>query len=164
MALTEEALSRIQKRAEHLIEDAKSLHLSNIAKSIEQQEGCQIFMVPLDEAASELKSTRWVATCQSYIRITRDTADTSSKKSEIVPICHHFIFYKTCPEDIEVERLRVAHCLAHCALHWPLGPRKKRLVNASFQGVDVYMVRFLPAEEEEANALASLLTAYQPPL
>lgn len=162
MALSEEALKHIEDVSQRLIEGAKSLHLGSIAKSIEQEEGCQIFIVPLDDKGSDVKSTGWMATCESYIGIGGDTGKRSLKESKIMRICHHFIFYKPCPEDIEVERLRVARGLAHCALHWPLGPRKNRLVRVNLHGVDAYVVRFLEQEEKEADALARLLAAFRP--
>jgi len=158
MAIPEEASRRVADVGRRLIEAATSSHLASIAKAIEQQEGCQIFIIPLDNAAN-VKCRCCVATCESYIAL--GSARASSKRCEMTPINHHFIFYKPHPKDIEVERLRVAHGLAHCALHWPLGPRQKRLIRASLHGVDVYLVRFLGEEEEEADALACTLTAYR---
>jgi len=158
MAIPEEASRRVADVGRRLIEAAMLSHLASVAKAIEQQEGCQIFIIPLDNAAN-ITCRCCVATCESYIAL--GSARVSSRKCEMTPINHHFVFYKPHPKDIEVERLRVAHGLAHCALHWPLGPRQKRLVRASLHGVDVYLVRFLDEEEEEADALACLLTAYR---
>ena len=159
MAISEEASRRVADVGRQLIEAVKLSHLGSIAKAIEQQEGCQIFIVPLNIRAN-FKCRCCVATCESYIAL--GAARASLKESEMTLINHHFIFYKPHPKDIEVERFRVAHGLAHCALHWPLGPRRKRLVRGDLHGVDVYLVRFLDEEEEEADALACLLTAYRP--
>ena len=157
MAMSEEALKRIVDVGQRLIDSARWLHLSGIAKSIEQEEGCQIFIAPFDNAGPNIKCTCCVATCESCIR-------PSLKESGIIQINHHVVFYRPHPEDIEAERLGVAHGLAHCVLHWPLGPRRDRLVKGNFNGVDMYLVRFLEEEEAEADALACLLTAYRPAL
>lgn len=161
MAITELASRRVADVGRQLIETAGLSHLASIAKAIEQQEGCQIFIVPFDSAAN-VECRCCVATCESYIAL--GPARASWKKCEMTPINHHFVFYEPHPNDIEAERFRVAHGLAHCALHWPLGPRQKRLVRASLHGVDVYLVKFLNEEEEEADALACLLSAYRPPV
>ncbi len=112
MAIPEEASRRVADVGRLLIEDAMLSHLASVAKAIEQQEGCQIFIIPFDNAAN-VTSRCCVATCESYISL--GSARVSSKKCEMTPINHHFIFYKPHSKDIEVERLRVAHGLAHCA-------------------------------------------------
>jgi len=157
--ISEEALNRAADVGRRLIEAAMLLRLGSIAKAIEQQEGCQIFIVPFDVGAHS-RCKCCVATCESYIAL--GPASASSKEPKMTPINHHFVFYKPNPKNAEVEKSRIAHGLAHCALHWPLGPRKKRLVRGNLHGVDVYLVKFLPEEEEEADALACLLTAYRP--
>jgi hypothetical protein len=161
IVISEEALNRVADVGRQLIEAAELLRLGSIAKAIEQQEGCQIFIVPFDSRVHS-KSRCCVATCESYIAL--GAASASAKEPKMTPINHHFVFYKPHPKNIEVEKSRIAHGLAHCALHWPLGPRKKRLVRGKLHGVDVYLVKFLPEEEEEADALACLFTACRPAL
>lgn len=158
MFIRKEILERIAIEGNRLGAHADSLHLSSIAKAIEYQRGCQIFIEPFDEKGPDAECTGCLATCEPCI--IRDVGKPPLKEFKCLNIRHHFIFYRPCPEDIEIEKFRIAHELGHCALHWPLGPREDRLFKGSYN--DLYMVRFLKSEEEEADAFACLLTAHRP--
>lgn len=162
MFITPDVLRRVMIEANRYLPYAEQLHLSSIAKSIEHSKGCQIFIEPFEEKGLAEHCTGLLATCEPCI--IRDVGKAPLKEFKILTIRHHFIFYRPCPENIEVERFRVAHELGHCALHWPLGPRAERLHKGSYRDMnDLYMVEFLRHEEEEADAFACLLTAHRPP-
>ncbi|MHC4476934.1 MAG: hypothetical protein ACYTEL_14910 [Planctomycetota bacterium] len=161
MLIRKHVLERILIEASRFVARAESLHLSSIAKSIEHERGCQIFIEPFDEREPTGQVTGCLATCEPCI--VREVGRPPLKEFKILKIQHHFIFYRPFPENIEVERFRIAHELGHCALHWPLGPRADRLFKGSYHGInDMYMVGYIREEEEEADAFACLLTAHRP--
>lgn len=163
MAIQKEVFKRVLSVAQEFVANAQSIHLASIAKSIEQMAGCQIFIEPFRDNGPGGDCIACLATCEPYI--VWDLTQ-SSLKERAFRIRHHFIFYKPCPEDIEAERFRIAHELGHCALHWPLGPRRNRLVKGQIPGVGkmkMYMISFLKEEEMEADAFACLLTAHRLP-
>ena len=153
---------RVKDVVDQCVKDAEPLQLSSIAKSIETKQKCQIFIQPWEtKPPGEIASC--VATCE--VCVIRDREEAPLKRFSILPSRHHFIFYTPCTKDAEKERGQIAHELGHCALHWPLNERAKRLVwgiDPEQEQADVYFVEYSKQEEEEADAFACLLTANRP--
>ena len=157
--MDEIVLKRIAKELQYYATATKSLHLTSIAKAIEQKRGCQIFIEPLLDEAPYAECDGYVANCEPYILL--DTHSGIPRKHELV---QHFIFYRSDP-DVEVEQFRVAHELGHCAIHWPLKQRKENRRFMQIPGIGRgYVVEFTKEEEQEADAFACVLGYHAPPV
>ena len=158
MPIEYDRLVEVMKRCEPLVKIADSLHLTSIAKALEQEQGCQIFISGCEEEARIAEVDCFTGHCEPFL-ILRPRED--SQKPAFVFV-QHFIFYKR-HEDSEVERWRVAHELGHCALHWPLKERESRRVSGSLAGIGkFYLVQYTLEEEAEADAFACLISAHRP--
>jgi hypothetical protein len=134
-----------------------------LAKNIEDDMGCHIIIRPVEK---NLGIVSRVVTDEEREIGTRIRYWFSAKPKVNVPkVRRHFIFYMPCPEDVEVERFRIAHELGHCALHWPLDPSRRELEHNKDipdTGRRAYAVRFSQREEAEADVFACLaLIKYQ---
>ena len=162
MIIQQKVLQKVAANCQGLVTKANSLHLSSIAKCIEMETRCQIFTEAFRDLGPQKGAVSFLGTCEGEFVL--DSGKNKEEKTSPFRFKHHFIFYRKCPEDIEVERFRVAHELGHCALHWPLGSRKNRLIYTHCPGAgNMYMVEYNKNEEEEADAFAALISYYTMP-
>ena len=142
---------------EPLIKAADSLHLTSVAKAIEHQRPCQIFMEPFGEDSRVGECKDFTGTVEPFLAF----VPKEGEQKELL-FLQHFIFYRG-DKDPEIERFRVARQLGHCALHWPLGDRRTRRLFGVLPEIGrFYMIAFTKKEESEADAFACLLRAHRP--
>lgn len=157
MSIKLDTLESVAKICQQIISVAESLHLAYAAKAIEQERGCQIFMEVFEETQKLGDFGAFTANCEPFVAL-----QTQSGEELKLHFVQHFIYYKR-DKNEEIERYRVAHELGHCALHWPLGDRRKRRVFATLPKIGrVYLVRYTQKEEEQADAFAILLGVHRP--
>lgn len=153
--IAEDNWSHIANKSLSLVMGEKVLLFDRLAKGIADSTGRQIHIQPIvpdlgvesrmltaEEGESKSLLLKWLG------------------KGPKVTMQRHFIFYKPCPGDIEIEMFRIAHELGHCALHWPLDPAKRKLDHSGKipeAGANVYAVEFSEKEENEADAFACLV-------
>ncbi len=159
MPLKAETLKAVMQKCQPLVAVADSLQLASVAKAIEQQRPCQIFMQPFsEEDARVANSDCFTAHCEPFFIYPR--AEKLGKPD--LEFVQHFIFYKS-SRDTQVERWRIAHELGHSALHWPVEDRESRSVSRTLPGIGrSFLVRYTEQEEAEADAFACLLSVHRP--
>lgn len=155
MTIGKDILNSVAERCKDVVQLAESMHLASIAKAIEYKRPCQIFMEGFEKKLfKELPC--FTANVEPFMAF-------KMKDHKEFLFIQHFIFYKR-DEDPSVERLRIAHELGHCALHWPLvGDRINRRICGDLPEVGrCYILDFNEKEEKEADAFACLLGVHRP--
>lgn len=158
MEIPDSAIVSMVLKCRGLVEKINDVHFGHLAKKIEQDKGCQIFIEPFKEKHPARRSC--LVTCEPYI--VHDSGN-SFQEAEAVPFRQHYIFYRK-TMNIDEDRFVVAHELGHCELHWPLGKsREKRLLQANIPGLDsiMYLVQFNEKEQRQANIFASILLSLE---
>jgi hypothetical protein len=158
VAIVIDTFKRIEAKYLEVIEIAESLHLASVAKAIELQRGCQIFIAPVQEEIEISNYQSFTANCEPFTILQKEEQD----KWDNVFI-QHFVYYRT-NEDSEIERFYIAHELAHLAIHWPLRESaSKRKVYTPLPGIGrFFLVLHNKEEDEEADAFAILLGINRP--
>lgn len=150
-------IREIASKSINILNVSSRLHLTNIAKAIEQSRRCQIFIMPLQGEDDR------VAECEGFTATVEPTLMFSNQAHEAngFDYLHHFIFYR--PDmNPKIEQYRIAHELGHCVLHWPLEEREDRKVSDRLTGIgNFYFIQYKKIEEEQADAFACIVCAHQ---
>jgi len=142
---------------------ARCVHLSSIAKAYEMEHGCQIFIMPIDNNLSGdgiNKLPSFTAHCEPFtILKVNDTGNFCNVSIHI----QHFIFYKP-DKNIEIERYRVAHELAHLIVHNPLSEEyRNRRAYQQIQNIGrFFLIQHTKQEDEVADHFAVMLATNRP--
>lgn len=156
MAITNDTLERMRPICERIIGVGDSLHLTKVAKAIEMERGCQIFMEPLTDENDLGGYHGFTANCDPWNII--EPKDQEKWQNTFV---QHFVYFKT-DKDPDVECYRIAHELGHLAAHWPLESDRDR-INRQLPTIgSCFLVLYNQEEEEEADAFAMLLGYHKP--
>ena len=90
MFIREGVLRHVAIEGNRFVAHAESLHLSSIAKSIEHEKGCQIFIEPFDETQPDVECTSCLATTEPCI--IRDVGKSPLKEFKCLNIFLTFKF------------------------------------------------------------------------
>jgi len=147
-------LERAREGCQSLIDQLKTMPMSNIVNAIEQIKACQIIIQPIE--AKEITTDSCLSTCDISLLVGRQ------KRAKIIDkkFRHHFIHYEK-SDNKELEKLRVAHECGHCYFAWPL-TKERKIYTAIIPKVnlELYLVRFDLEDECLADAFASIMVNY----
>ena len=147
-------MKAIRGKCQGLIILASSLHMTSVAKAIEQEAGCRILIKPFPEGHEHRRARGCLVTVDTATVIAPDQS---------IPGRDHFLYYR--PGKAEADRWAVAHELGHAFLHWPLRERICRIREAPFaphDGLTSYVIEFTDDEESDANAFACVMAGHRP--
>jgi len=142
------------------ISSLSSLHLTSVAKAIEQKAG-EIIKIVFRPVARE-RMGRFPT-----VLLTQRLGVTGAGAPEGFFVYEHFIYYpKEAPEQLRRTRFSIAHELGHILMHAPYlptyaGQRVYRRVPRTKR--DMYSVKYAEDAEVEADLFAAILCQQYPP-
>ena len=148
-------LEKVGRDCQRLIDQLKTMPMSNIVNVIERIKACQIIILPIE--TEEIRTNSCLSTCDISILMGKQK---KTKKVIDKRFRHHFIHYEK-SYNKELERLRVAHECGHCYYAWPL--KKKRKIYTEIVprvNLELYLLRFDLEDELLADAFACIMVNY----
>lgn len=153
-AIPEDILETARQDCQKIVDRMKNMPMSGIVNAIEQMRACQIIIMPIE--SGEISST-CLATCPVSLLMGKQE---KTKKVIDKKFRHYFIHYRK-SKNRELERFRIAHECGHCYDVPPLtGERKLYPAIVPEVNLELYVVKFELADEQYADAFASILINY----
>ena len=154
-AIPDDILEKAREACQKIINQLKTMPMSNIINAIEQIKACQIIIQPIE--TEEITTNSCLSTCDISILIGKQKR---TKKIIDKNFRHHFIHYER-NDNKELERIRVAHECGHCYFAWPLkGDLKVYPATIPKVNLELYLLKFGLIDELYADAFASIIVNY----